>query len=116
MIRRIAGRYRSWGARRHVAIDLCVEIQADGWSVTHGISDALANDAGRGQAGEFRRSHLRRRLVLGYESESAFSTAFKRVMGYSPRQYSRGRNPSPSQGEGKEHSPGRRYSSLLSAI
>jgi AraC-like DNA-binding protein len=28
--------------------------------------------------------------ALGYESESAFSTAFKRVMGCSPRQYSRG--------------------------
>ncbi len=39
-------------------------------------------------------------LSLGYESESAFSTAFKRVMGCSPRQYSRGRNPaSPSHGE-----------------
>jgi AraC-like DNA-binding protein len=39
-------------------------------------------------------------LSLGYESESAFSTAFKRVMGCSPRQYSRGRNPvSPSQSE-----------------
>lgn len=33
---------------------------------------------------------------LGYESESAFSTAFKRVMGCSPRQYSRGRNPNPA--------------------
>jgi len=32
-------------------------------------------------------------LALGYESDSAFSTAFKRVMGCSPRQYSRGRNP-----------------------
>ena len=32
-------------------------------------------------------------LSLGYESESAFSTAFKRVMGCSPRPYSRGRNP-----------------------
>lgn len=32
-------------------------------------------------------------LSLGYESESAFSTAFKRVMGCSPRHYSRGRNP-----------------------
>jgi AraC-like DNA-binding protein len=31
-------------------------------------------------------------LSLGYESESAFSTAFKRVMGCSPRQYSRGRS------------------------
>ena len=31
-------------------------------------------------------------LSLGYESESAFSTAFKKVMGCSPRQYSRGRN------------------------
>jgi AraC-like DNA-binding protein len=39
-------------------------------------------------------------LSLGYESESSFSTAFKRVMGCSPRQYSRGRNPgSPSHGE-----------------
>jgi AraC-like DNA-binding protein len=32
-------------------------------------------------------------LSLGYESESAFSTAFKRVMGVSPRRY--GRTPSP---------------------
>ena len=30
-------------------------------------------------------------LSLGYESESAFSTAFKRVMGCSPRRYGRGR-------------------------
>ena len=29
-------------------------------------------------------------LSLGYESESAFSTAFKRVMGCSPRRYARG--------------------------
>ena len=41
-------------------------------------------------------------LSLGYESESAFSTAFKRVMGSSPRQYSHGRNaPSPSHGGGE---------------
>ena len=32
-------------------------------------------------------------FALGYESESAFGTAFKRVMGCSPRQYSGGRNP-----------------------
>ena len=32
-------------------------------------------------------------LSLGYESESAFSHAFKRVMGCSPRQYSRSRIP-----------------------
>jgi AraC-like DNA-binding protein len=31
-------------------------------------------------------------LSLGYESESAFSTAFKRLMGCSPRQYGRGKN------------------------
>ncbi len=31
-------------------------------------------------------------LSLGYESEAAFSTAFKRVTGCSPRQYSRGRS------------------------
>ena len=36
---------------------------------------------------------------LGYASESSFSTAFKRVMGRSPRQYSRGRLPSPSSGD-----------------
>ncbi len=41
-------------------------------------------------------------LSLGYKSESAFSKAFKRVMGCSPRQYSRGRNPaSPSNSEGE---------------
>jgi AraC-like DNA-binding protein len=34
-------------------------------------------------------------LSLGYESESAFSTAFKRVMGCSPRQYSRDRSQAP---------------------
>ena len=32
-------------------------------------------------------------VTLGYESESAFSTAFRRVMGCSPRQYGRVRNP-----------------------
>ena len=32
-------------------------------------------------------------LSLGYESESAFSTAFKRVMGCSPRRYGRDRTP-----------------------
>ena len=40
-------------------------------------------------------------LSLGYVSESAFSKAFRRVMGCSPRQYRRGRNsvsPSCSQG------------------
>jgi AraC-like DNA-binding protein len=36
-------------------------------------------------------------LSLGYESESAFSKAFKRCMGYSPRQYARQSSPaSPS--------------------
>jgi len=41
-------------------------------------------------------------LSLGYESEAAFSTAFKRVMGCSPRQYSQGRNPaSPSDNQGE---------------
>ncbi len=32
---------------------------------------------------------------LGYESESAFGKAFRRVMGCSPRQYSHGRGPTP---------------------
>lgn len=34
-------------------------------------------------------------LSLGYESESAFSTAFRRVMGCSPRRYARSRTPEP---------------------
>ncbi|HLH11521.1 MAG TPA: AraC family transcriptional regulator [Methylovirgula sp.] len=42
-------------------------------------------------------------LSLGYESESAFSTAFKRVMGCSPRQYSR-ISSSSSQGEAEARS------------
>ncbi|GAB1584333.1 AraC family transcriptional regulator [Phyllobacterium phragmitis] len=49
-------------------------------------------------------------ISLGYESESAFSTAFKRVMGCSPRQYSRRRHPaSPTHvpiGERNRNTPG----------
>ena len=41
-------------------------------------------------------------LSLGYESESAFSTAFKRVMGCSPRQYRRRKPGFPSQSDGEE--------------
>lgn len=41
-------------------------------------------------------------LSIGYESESAFGKAFRRVMGCSPRQYSRGRSPaSASRSEGE---------------
>jgi AraC-like DNA-binding protein len=40
---------------------------------------------------------------LGYESESAFSKAFKKVMGRSPREYSRSDNPaSPSHSAGED--------------
>jgi AraC-like DNA-binding protein len=42
-------------------------------------------------------------LTLGYESESAFSTAFKRTMGCSPRQYARGCPPA-TQNE-PQHQP-----------
>jgi AraC-like DNA-binding protein len=39
---------------------------------------------------------------LGYQSESAFSTAFKRVMGCAPRQYGRGgKAAAPGGGEGE---------------
>lgn len=42
--------------------------------------------------------------AFGYDSESAFSTAFKRVMGCSPRQYSKGRtSASPRPDERKQH-------------
>jgi AraC-like DNA-binding protein len=47
-------------------------------------------------------------LSLGYESESAFSKAFKRVMGCSPRQYSRSQNStSPLYNEGEAASANR---------
>lgn len=36
-------------------------------------------------------------MSLGYDSESAFSTAFKRVMGCSPREHARSVPPAPSQ-------------------
>jgi AraC-like DNA-binding protein len=39
---------------------------------------------------------------LGYESESAFSTAFKRTMDCSPRQYSRRRHSTDSRSEGAD--------------
>lgn len=42
--------------------------------------------------------------AVGYESDSAFSAAFRRVMGCSPRQYARSRDPDPdaaSLGEGE---------------
>jgi AraC-like DNA-binding protein len=35
--------------------------------------------------------------TLGYESESSFGKAFRRVMGCSPRQYSRRASSSPAQ-------------------
>lgn len=40
-------------------------------------------------------------LSLGYESESAFSKAFKRTMGCSPRQYARGRTLASTEAEGQ---------------
>lgn len=41
-------------------------------------------------------------LSLGYESESAFSTAFKRIMGCSPRRYSRSGSPAAALSSEKE--------------
>jgi AraC-like DNA-binding protein len=39
---------------------------------------------------------------FGYESESAFSTAFKRVVGCSLRQYARGRTSASGEPEGED--------------
>lgn len=47
-------------------------------------------------------------LALGYESESAFSKAFKRVMGCSPRQYARGCSPSSDRMRSRASSSTRR--------
>jgi len=42
---------------------------------------------------------------LGYESEAAFSTAFKKIMGCSPRQYGRRGPPAPSTGPAPHPAP-----------
>ena len=44
-------------------------------------------------------------LSLGYESESAFSTAFKRVMGCSPRQYGRGQGTASAPDDARTDAP-----------
>ncbi|MGX5831038.1 helix-turn-helix domain-containing protein [Mesorhizobium sp. 43Arga] len=46
------------------------------------------------QVGEFQRSDLRHCQIARYETKSAFSTAIKRVMGCTPRQYGRAGKPS----------------------
>src|SRR5258708_30011184 len=51
-------------------------------------------------------------LSLGYESESAFSTAFKRIMGRSPRQHGRRRGPSFTCCGGGGGGPGGRLQGL----
>ncbi len=53
-------------------------------------------------------------LSLGYESESAFSTAFKRVMGCSPRQYGRGRNPASLLRSGADDARARHFQTIAS--
>lgn len=52
-------------------------------------------------------------LSLGYESESAFSTAFKRVMGCSPRQYSRGRIPASASERERESARADRLEAIV---
>jgi len=52
-------------------------------------------------------------VSLGYESESAFSTAFKRVMRCSPRQYGRGVAP-PVQPSSEAVRAGRRLEPVAS--
>ena len=53
---------------------------------------------------------------LGYESEAAFSTAFKRVMGCSPRQYGRGRTPNPPSELSSRNEPVPRMSPAHSKV
>jgi hypothetical protein len=46
------------GTHRHVAINLCSQVQRDGRRFAYGAFDALAHVAGRGQARELQRSHF----------------------------------------------------------
>jgi hypothetical protein len=52
------------------------EIEKDGWDVTHGMPDALANAAGRRREATSSHSIAVIALSVGYESENAFSPAF----------------------------------------
>jgi len=51
-------------------------------------------------------------LSLGYESESAFSKAFRKVMGCSPRQYGRRQNPDSSSQRAEEAARPYRFESV----
>ncbi len=79
------------GGRRHVSINLCSEVQSDGRNLDDGIPDTLADDVSRDKLTNSADPISAIALSLGYESESAFSKAFRRVMGCSPRQHRRGR-------------------------
>lgn len=64
-----------------VAIHLCHEVQTDGWGVTDGIPDALANDAGGGQADEYRRSRLRHIPIAGLRIRKRFQPGLQKGHG-----------------------------------
>jgi methylphosphotriester-DNA--protein-cysteine methyltransferase len=80
------------GTRRHVPNYFCVEIQRDGGLTGHRVPLALAYAAGGDKLRNSDASVAAIALELGYESESASSKAFRREMGRSPRQFSRGHN------------------------
>ncbi len=90
-------------ARLHVALGIRTEVQADDGRLADGVRDALAHAAAGDRLENSGDPVSVISLALGYESESAFSTAFKRVMGSSPRQYGRHSKPAP---DGPATSPG----------
>ena len=83
------------GARRYVALDLCSKVQRESWDdpMEYLTRWRMILSGGRLKNSDDSVSVIA--LSLGYESESAFGKAFKRIMGCSPKQYSHGSSSTP---------------------
>src|SRR5438105_1828982 len=81
---RIARR-RLW----YVAFRFCGSLQKPGGGNTFGIFDGLENAEGNRNAGKGDKKLFEVGKSVGYDSDAAFSKAFKRVFGVAPREYQR---------------------------
>jgi AraC-like DNA-binding protein len=64
-------------------------LSREDWRNTDWVSDALADDAHRDRLTNIRNSLAQTAVSIDYESESAFNTAFKRVMAGQTHEISR---------------------------
>jgi AraC-like DNA-binding protein len=72
---------------RNVKNRVCSNIQDECRRTGHGVPHAVADDPGRKSSAKKSEPIYSIAPLLGYQSESAFSAAFKRHWGRSPRQY-----------------------------